>query len=97
MSPCLLGRDEQHRSPESMRRSGRSGTARRLTCAGRLSGVGFADHLHSSLHNVLIEHAADVAVAGHATGTSPTGLRDTADRLRIVLGDRFANLVFCHV
>ena len=36
-------------------------------------------------------------MAGHAASTGSADLRDTADGLRIVLGDRFADFVFGHV
>ena len=38
-----------------------------------------------------VQHATDVTVAGHAAGTGTADLRDAADGLRVVLGDRFAD------
>ena len=47
--------------------------------------------MRSAEQDSFVQHAADVAVAGHAAGTGSADLRDAADGLRVVLGDRFAN------
>ena len=41
-----------------------------------------------------VQHATDVTVAGHAAGPGTADLRDAADRLRVVLDDRFADFAF---
>lgn len=57
-------------------------------------GTMFAHHLHPALDDVFVQHAADVAMARHATGPGSTGLRDATNRLRVVFRDRFADLMF---